>query len=512
MMNELWACLQCSICARSSWFYGGSNFYSQLFHSSMSGKDTRNPTLSSASEEEIDSNHDLEDVGKTPHRSRFRRFLVPGLIGLAILGGIGWIVFGRVIMPLIIFSQMKPQPTKVQLGSPKSAPIDDSSDYAASLDSRQSVALQPRVSGQVSAIYVRAGDRVEAGQQILQIDADEQLAQVASRSAAAETAAAEVDSARADVANAIDNLKSLQARRASAQANVQLNQQEYERYQELFKQGASSRQVLDQKLNAIQTAQAALQQADADIRAQQSAIARTRSQVVRNQRALQQSQANVSEGTAQLRYYSITAPFSGIVGNIPVKVGDFVNDSTQLLTVTQNRQLEIRIAIPLERASDLRQGLPVKLLDQQDRILQTGKISFIAPNVDPTTQSVEVKAVFPNVRNQLRTSQFIRARVVWNTKSGVLVPTTAISRLGGRDFIFVAAPFKSSGCKEPAKSEFGGPVKVEPDQLVAAQKPLKLGRIVGNDQEILEGVTARDRIVTSGILQLQNCAPIAEDK
>ncbi|UBF27118.1 efflux RND transporter periplasmic adaptor subunit [Kovacikia minuta CCNUW1] len=478
----------------------------------MSGKDTQHPTLPPASDLEVERPQDSENTEDTPPKSRFRRFLVPGLIGLAILGGVGWIVFSRVIMPLIIFSQMKPQPTPVQLGSPKSAPIDDSSDYAASLDSRQSITLQPRVAGQVSAIYVRAGDRVEAGQQILQIDSDAQRAQVASRTAAADTAAAEVDSARADVDNAIDNLKALQARRASAQANVQLNQREYERYQELYKQGAESRQTLDQRLNAIQTAQAALQQADADIRAQQSTIARARSQVVRNQRALQQAQATVNEGAAELGFYSITAPFTGIVGNIPVKVGDFVDTSTQLLNLTQNRQLEIQIQIPLERASQLRRGLPVKLLDQQDKVLQSGQISFIAPNVDPSTQSVQVKAIFPNVGNQLRSSQFIRARVIWNTRPGVLVPTSAISRLGGKNFIFVAAPFKDSGCKEPAKSEFGGPVKVEPDQLTAAQKPIQLGKIVGNDQEVLEGLSGRDRIVTSGILQLQNCAPIAEAK
>ncbi|MGA7932745.1 MAG: efflux RND transporter periplasmic adaptor subunit [Kovacikia sp.] len=477
----------------------------------MSGKDTRNPTLSSVPEEQV-LPQPSQMGDEAPRRSGLRRFLIPGLIGLAILGGIGWIVFGRVIMPLIIFSQMKPQPTKVQIGSPKAVPIDDSSDYAATLDSRQSVTLQPRVAGQVSAIYVKAGDRVEAGEQILQIDAQEQRAQVASRSAAAATAAAEVDSARADVDNAIDNLKSLQARRASAQANVQLNQREYERYQELYRQGAASKQTLDQKLNAIQTAEAALQQAEADMRAQQSAISRAKSQVVRNQRALQQAQATVNEGTAQLGYYAITAPFAGIVGNIPVKVGDFVDTASQLLTLTQNRQLEIRIAIPLERASELKRGLPVKLLDQQYRVLQTGQISFIAPNVDPTTQSVEVKAVFPNVGNQLRTAQFMRTRVVWNTRPGVLVPTTAISRLGGKDFIFVATSFKDSGCKEPAKPEFGGPIKVEPGQLTAAQRPIKLGKIVGNDQEVLEGVSARDRIVTSGILQLQNCAPIAEDK
>lgn len=444
-----------------------------------------------------------------PGRPRWRRFLVPGLIGLAVVGGLGWIGFNRIILPLMIASQMKPQPTPVPLANPKAATIEDSSDYAASLDSRQSVTLQPRVSGQISAIYVRPGQQVAAGQQILQIDSAEQRAQVASRRSAAQTAAAEIDSAQADVENANQTLRALEAKRATALANVQLNQREYDRFASLQRQGAESRQVLDQKLNALQTAQAALRQADADLGAQRAAISRAASVVERNRRAFEQSEANVVEGQAQLQYYTITAPFAGTVGDIPIKVGDTVSSNSQLLSITQNQQLEVQIQVPLERSSALRLGLPVKLLDDQNKEVQTGRLSFIAPNVDPATQSVQAKAVFDNVRN-LRASQFVRARVVWSNRPGVLVPTSAISRLGGRDFIFVAAPLSASGCSAPAPSQSGGTFDADPDRLVAAQKPIKLGRIIGSEQEVLEGLSARDRIVTAGILQLQNCAAIAD--
>lgn len=473
----------------------------------MSGKEPHpHPASPSVTEDFSDPNPPTSQ----PKPPRWRRYLLPAIVVLVLLGGASWIVFSRLILPIMIASQMKAQPMPVQLGNPKSTRIEDSSDYAASLDSRQSVTVQPRVAGQVSEIYVKPGDRVEAGKPLLQIDAAEQRAQVASRQAAAQTAAAEVTAAQADVGSANDTLKSLQARRASAQADVQLNQQEYERFAELVKQGASSQQVLDQRLNALRTAQAALQQVDAEIQAQRSAINRAQATVLKNQRALEQAQANTAEGQAQLRYYTITAPFSGTVGNIPIKVGDVVNNTTQLLTVTQNEQLEIQIQIPLDRASALREGLPVKLLNDQNQEVQTGRISFVAPNVDPGTQSIQVKALFDNVGDRLRASQFVRARVVWSARPGVLVPTTAISRLGGRDFIFVAAPFQNSGCQAPAQSEMGGKMEVTPDQLLAVQKPIKLGKIIGNDQEVLEGLTANDRIITSGILQLQNCAPIAD--
>jgi multidrug efflux pump subunit AcrA (membrane-fusion protein) len=443
--------------------------------------------------------------------ARKRRGLIPFLLGLLLLGGLGWFIFSRFIAPMLgAGNRMGPPPTPVPLANPKSAPIQDSSDYAATLDSRESVTLQPQVVGQVSAIYVRPGDRVEAGEPLLQIAAEQQRAQVASRAAAAETAAAEVQSAQADVSSAQDTLRSLAAQRTAAAANVQLSEQEFRRYQDLTNQGASSQQILDQRANALKTAQAELRQAEAEIQAQRSAIGRAEAVVTRNQRAVDEARANIVEGQAALEEYTITAPFSGIVGAIPAKQGDAVTTATPLLTVTQNEQLVVQIQIPLERATAARLGLPVRLLDSQDREVQTGRISFIAPNVDPTTQSVRVEATFDNASETLRTAQFIRARVIWSSQTGVLVPTTAISRLGGRDFLFVAAPFQDSGCSAPSAAEGGAAPAVAPDQLVAAQKPVTLGKIVNNDQEILEGVTTRDRIVVSGILQLQNCVPIAD--
>lgn len=472
----------------------------------MNGEDTnRNVNLQASTEVEAPPSQ------KNPP-PRWQRFLVPGLIGLAVLGGLGWILFNRLILPLMIASQMKPQATPVPLANPKASTIEDASEYAASLDSRQSVTLQPKVSGQIASIAVRPGQRVEAGQVLMQIDSEQQRAQVASRQSATQTAQAEVESARSDVSSASETLRSLEAQRATAESNVRLSQREYDRFVQLQREGATSQQVVDQRLNALQTTQAALRQAEANIAAQRAAIQRAGTTVARNQRAVEQAQANTAEGVAQLNDFTITAPFAGTIGDIPVKVGDTVSNATptNLLTITQNDQLEIQIQIPLERASALRTGLPVRLLNDQNQPVQNGQISFIAPNVDPATQSVQVKARFANAGG-LRTSQFVRARVVWSNRPGVLVPTTAISRLGGRDFLFVATPFRASGCEAPAAPQGGGrSAEISPDQLVAAQKPVQLGKIIGNEQEILEGVTANDRIVTSGILQLQNCAPIAD--
>jgi RND family efflux transporter MFP subunit len=444
-----------------------------------------------------------------PFQRSLRRWIVPLILGLLVLGGMGLVLLKRVILPALMFSQMSaPSPISVPLSPVKATAIEDSSDHAVTLDPRQSMTIRPKVSGRVLSLYVKTGDRVEAGKKLLQIDADEQRVLMASRRTGMSAAVAEMEAAKIDITNAEETFKLLKERQVSAQANVQSNQEDYKRFENLFRAGATSKQSLDQKRSAIQATQTELNQANTDVQAQQSAIARAKAQVVRNQQALVKAKASLSEGNAQLRNYTITAPFSGVVGNVSAKLGAIVNSRTPLLTITQNEKLEVQFQVPLERSSNLRRGQLVKLLDDKNKAVRSGQISFIAPAVDPAAQSVQAKAAFTNVGDVLRTSRFVRARVVWNAHSGLLVPTTAISNLEGKDYIFVAQPFQSSGCKATVPQ--GSPLlKIESSQIVADKQSIQLGKMMGTHQEVLEGLSPGDRIVTSGVLQLQNCLPIA---
>ena len=245
----------------------------------------------------------------------------------------------------------------------------------------------------------------------------------------------------------------------------------------------------------MRNAKAELGQIESQIAAQEASInsAATR---------IEESRANAVQEEVQLDFYTVTAPFAGVVGDIPIKVGDNVSNSTELTTITQNQVLEIQIAVPVENAPRLKMGMPVELLDGQDKPLVKGNVAFISPSIDPQSQSVLVKANFNNGKNQLKVNQFVRARLIWASRSGVLVPTSAISRLGGQDFVFVAES-PSTTSQSPAPQTPNAP------QLVANQKAVKLGKIIGNKQEVLEGLKPNDKIVVSGILQLQNGAAIA---
>jgi multidrug efflux pump subunit AcrA (membrane-fusion protein) len=370
-----------------------------------------------------------------------------------------------------------PQAVPVKLSTVESSTIDETSEYLATLKSRKSVTLQPQVDGQVTKILVQSGAKVAAGTPLIQVNSAKQEAAVSGLMAAAESNQADLESARA-------TLVSYQADLRSKISDLKFQQQRYDRYFKLQNEGAISQQDLDQYRNNLDTARASLYAQDAKIKAQQALITKA-------ERGLQQSLANTKEQKVQLQYYGVTAPFAGTVGDIPVKVGDYVTTSTQLTTVTQNQPLEVNVLVSADKASELRPGMSVKLLDPQGQPIGNSRVFFIAPNVNNQTQSILIKSLFDNAADRLRADQLVQASVVWDRRPGILIPTAAISRVAGQDFVFVAQEQSS--------------------KLVARQKPIKLGNIQGNSYQVLEGLKPGETIVVAGILKLSDGAPIVAE-
>jgi RND family efflux transporter MFP subunit len=169
-----------------------------------------------------------------------------------------------------------------------------------------------------------------------------------------------------------------------------------------------------------------------------------------------------------------------------------VTTSTLLTTVDQNQTLEVYISVPLERGGDLKKGLPVQILSSDgSQQLGTTAVNFISPHVDDQTQSILVKAEVRNPDLALRASQFVRARIVWKTTSGLVIPVTAVLRVNGQFFAFVA---------EDANGK-----------LVARQRAVKLGAIAGDNYAVLDGIKPNERIVVSGVQKLADGVPIAPE-
>jgi RND family efflux transporter MFP subunit len=325
--------------------------------------------------------------------------------------------------------QMPALPVGIEVLAPK--PVTISSEFVAVLKSRRSTEVRPQVEGIITQIFVRSGDSVKNGAPILQIDPAKQQATVQSE----------------------------EAGRAAQEASVRYAEQQFERAKQLLKVGAISQQEYDQAESALRTAKASWAATDARVR----------------------------ENEVQLRYFRVSAPAAGIVGDVPVRVGDRVKTDTVLTTIDQNAGLEVYVQVPIERAQDIRRGLRVRLLDGQGQVLAESVIDFVSPQVDDKTQSILAKAPVPTGKG-FRNDQFVRAQVIWREEPGLTIPAVAVTRINGQYFAFVA---------EPAQKGF-----------VAHQRSVKLGDLVGNDYVVIDGLKAGDRLIVSGVQKIAEGAPV----
>jgi RND family efflux transporter MFP subunit len=324
-------------------------------------------------------------------------------------------------------------PTPVEIMPATMAPVEDATEYVATLKSLNSTEVHPQTDGQITQILVKSGDRVRKGAPLMQIDPRRQEAAVQSQ----------------------------QAQRTALEAAVAYARQQANRTNELLTAGAISRQEQESAATALRTAEANLSALDAQLQQQQ----------------------------VLLRYYTVAAPVAGIVGDVPVRVGFDVSPQTVLTTVDQNDTLEVYVSVPVERARDLRNGLPIVILDNEGAdALGSTVVNFISPRVDDQTQSVLVKGLVRNPDARLRASQYVRARIVWKTTDGLVVPVTAVLRLNGQFFAFVAEDVDG--------------------KLVAKQRSIKTGPIVGNNYPVTEGIKPGERVITSGVQKLADGAPI----
>jgi len=321
-------------------------------------------------------------------------------------------------------------PVKVQ--TVQDQQIGDASEYVATIKSRNSATIMSDVEGWIFDIHVHSGQLVKKGDTLMEIDPRRQRA-------------------------AVSNFDS---QKASKEAALQWAKSQLDRTRALAANGVVSKQDLEQ-------AQSNYDGALADVKAMDAQI--TSSQV-------------------QLKYYSVFAPTDGIVGDVPVHVGDRVTNTTPLTTIDERNGLEVYISIPSEHARDIKMGSPVEVLDQAGKVLLKTNVYFISPQVETGTQSILVKAPADKAADVLRNMQLVRARIVWNTHSGVTIPVIAVSRISGQFFAFIATD--------------------DNGKTVVHQRPLELGEITGNDYTVLSGLNPGEKVVIAGGQNLADGAPV----
>jgi RND family efflux transporter MFP subunit len=312
-------------------------------------------------------------------------------------------------------------------------PVERTTEYIATVKSRRSTTIQPQVEGYITRISARAGQRVSRGTVLMEIDSNRQEAAVAM----------------------------LESVRAARTADLQWAQQQADRQKKLYDAGAVSQQESEQAAVAVQTADAQLKAIEAQIREQR----------------------------VELGYYRVTAPTAGVVGDIPVRVGDRVTRTTELTSVDESAGLELYLNVPVAQAPGLKPGMPIRIVDDAAKPIATTAVNFIAPSVDPSTQAVLVKAPIDNTL-ALRTDQFVRTHLVWSTEPGLTIPLVAVTRINGQFFAFVVE-------------------KGDGGTTVARQRAVQLGPVVGNDYIVLGGLKEGEQLIVGGIQKIADGVPVA---
>lgn len=432
------------------------------------------------SEPQTDSNENESGQPTALQPRRTRPWLLPLFALLAVLGTslAAW----RFLLPTsrttqtTTTTQTQIPAVPVKLSTIQSGTIQESSDFVASLQSRRSETLSSKIQGKITQIFIKPGQTIKEGAPILQIEPPPQPVALPAPTvnSAALTAQSQLDIARSTLA-------SLEAERTGILAEVNSNQQVFDRYNTLASEGAVPRQTKDIYANRLAAAKTNLKVIQSRIQTQQAAVAQA-------QKVIQQAQTPAVKPTPQPTptNYRITAPFTGVVREVPIKVGDLVNQNAQLLTITQDQPLELHIIVPIERAAKVKNGTQVNILNLQGNTIGTSRVFSVAPN-PANAQSALIKALYNNSKNELKAEQFVRARIIWNQRQGALVPGTAVSRVGGGTFVFVAEALPDNSGK-----------------YVARQRQVKLGNATGNNYQVLEGLQPNDKVVTSGLLNLRD--------
>lgn len=284
------------------------------------------------------------------------------------------------------------------------------------LQADQAITVRPEITGIVTSIDFEDGERVEKGDLIIKLDD-----------------------------------KDLTARLMQAEARLTLTRANYQRAQQLLKQGSGTARARDEALNDFKSAE-----------------------------------AEVAAAETALHKATITAPFSGIIGLRQVSLGEYVTAGQAIATLADVDNLRIDFRVSEVFLTEVGKGQEVNVIfDALPEQVYTGVISALDPVVSIEGRALSVRAILQNVDGKLRPGLFGRVEIVTDTRRSIMLPEAAIvTTPTGDKAVFVVVDGH------------------------AKMSPVTIGTRVPGEVEILAGVEDGDMVIVSGQLKVQNGAPV----
>jgi multidrug efflux system membrane fusion protein len=365
---------------------------------------------------------------------RLSRVVFIGL-GLALLALLIWAIYPKPA-PRRGFNN-GPQP--VGVATAVDGPIDVTLNALGTVTPLATAMVRPQVGGLLTQLFFTEGQLVKAGDLLAQIDPRPYQA-------------------------ALDQAKGQLAR---DQGTLDGARRDLARYQALLRENAESQQIVDDEMATVAT--------DSGV--------------------VKADEASVETAEINLGYTRITSPVDGRVGLHQVDVGNIVSagQTTEIVVVTELSPISVIFTVPEDNISQVmgRTSSGATLAaDAYDRSQSTkiasGKLATIDNEIDPTTGTVKLRAMFDNTDGKLFPSQFVNIRLLVDTlQHQTVIPVSAVQRGADGTFVFVVTPDK-----------------------VANQRTIKLGVQDGDNVAVLAGLKPGDTVVVDGADRLRDGADV----
>jgi RND family efflux transporter MFP subunit len=361
---------------------------------------------------------------------------------------------------------------KIQVEAVRQDSVRRAVDVVGTLAAVDQVTLSSEADGKVSRILADLGDRVAAGQALIQLDREKQQYTYDQQQAVLARALAQYGATDPQQLPEIE--KTPEAQKAKAEL-VQATQA-FERASELFKRTLISQQALDDARAALDSKEASYT----------SAL-----QNAKNLRAsIQASEATMKLAGRQLRDTDIRAPFDGYVEKRLVNLGELVKTQMPVMAIVRLNPLKVTAEIPEKMAPWIKEAQPVELrVDAYQDKMFTGKVSRISPGVNTSTRAFPFEALVPNTETLLKPGTFARVHIESGKVDDIVtVPYAAIQYRYGVNRVFV----------------------VTGDKL--AMRELNVGQRVGDRIEVVSGVKPGEQVAITDVDTLNDGAVVAVTK
>ncbi len=337
--------------------------------------------------------------------------------------------------------------------------------------SRTTTTITANVTGYVTRVSVREGDRVQAGVILVEIDDRDARARLAQ----AEAMLSEASGALEEVERAI---AAVESGREATEADARLAQATFQRFEELLERKSVSRQEFDEVAARRQVSQARLREAEATLLSTRAREGQVRARIRR-------AEAAVEEARLQLGYSRVAAPFAGVVTTKQVEIGQLASPGSPLLVLEDSRRFEVRAGISEGRIGGVSVGQEVRVRIAALDTEMAGIVGEITPRADPASRSVVVKVEIPAV-DGLRSGLFATTYF----KSGETAALTV-----AEESLLV-------------RGQLVG-VYVVDDDSRARFRLVRTGRRAAGRAEVLSGLSEGDRVVVDPGSEVVNGVRVA---